>query len=1314
VALSVPTVAAATGNTLYVLSTGSNSGDCTSSSSPCQTVSYALTQASSGDTIEVAGTVSDNVTDSSLSSLTIEQWPSRSAAVLEPHVSSEQILNFSSGGSLTLDGISFEQGRATTGSAIEDVSSTLNINDATFSSNVNTSAFGAIYNRYGTIDISGSTFSGNSTRSDGGAIFNFEATTNISNSTFFGNVATNGPGSTIANDLGTVAIVDSTISGHSGSTIWANGTMIFAGDVIADSSGAPSGHECSSSGGTFTDDGYNVDDDGSCGFSSANNSVSDSPTIDRYLGPLQNNGGPTDTIELLPGNASTPNPAEHVIPSSFELPGGTVACSFPDQRGITRQSPCDMGAYSMRELYSLPDGTGSVPCTTESATPTSVCSLETAITEANTELNDVVDLEAPDGDSLYSGVAAAGVHLTVSAPMVLQTDPDPGFDSGQATLDGEGNNGVLTLTNSVDVAVSDVEIENGDAPFGVFGGGIKNASNGTLTVAESDISDNSGQEGGGISNSNGGTVDVWGSTFAGNYSDGGGAITNGEGGAGTLNVSDSLFEGNTAGNWGGGAILNGYGAGGNGTAIIRESTFVGNAAYSDGYGSGIDNSDNGGGGSLTVTQSTFMDQGEIDNAGSGSGTVTVAADIFAGFCDQRAGGTWNDDGYNEGLDTSCFNGGTGDDDSAGTGLTNYFGPLADNGGPTETMILVSGNPAIGLIPDSTSGLCPVAADQRGDASAAGEACNAGSVQALSAQSIGALSTAPTSAVVGGATYAPSASASSGLPVAITVDSSTASVCSISGGIVSFTASGNCELDFNQAGDTYWEAAPQVQQTFTVAAILPTAPTNVMATAFGLIPPYSATVSWQPPSGTGGETLSGYTVVADNLTLSESSPPDDVSSSATSAQITGLIPGNLYDFTVTAVNSIGPGPSVTTNDVVPVGVAPAGAPDVGRGTSTNPSGRPSASVGQSGRTGSISATASGQGTLIVERYPSDPIGTVPFAAQFYDVSVDPGASFDQVSFTVCGAGSGAQLEWWDAYQTTPGFEPVSNQTWDSGASCATVTIGTATQPSLSELVGTVIEVPTANTTTGNDGYVAAGADGGVFAYGGAGFYGSRGGRPLSAPIVGVAFVPGSEGYWLVASDGGVFAYGDAAFYGSRAGHPLSAPIVGIASTPSGNGYWLVAADGGVFAYGEATFYGSRAGHPLSAPIVGIASTSTGDGYWLVAADGGVFAYGDATFYGSRAGKPLNRPVVGITATSNGEGYWLVAGDGGVFSYGDATFYGSHGAGTLSAPVTGMALDPEGNGYWLVGSDGGVFAYGDATYYGRVRMPLDAPVVGIAAS
>jgi hypothetical protein len=137
---------------------------------------------------------------------------------------------------------------------------------------------------------------------------------------------------------------------------------------------------------------------------------------------------------------------------------------------------------------------------------------------------------------------------------------------------------------------------------------------------------------------------------------------------------------------------------------------------------------------------------------------------------------------------------------------------------------------------------------------------------------------------------------------------------------------------------------------------------------------------------------------------------------------------------------------------------------------------------------------------------------------------------------------------------------------------------------------------------------------------------------------------------VGADGGVFAFGDAQFYGSLGGIHLNQPIVGIAGTPDGEGYWLVGADGGVFAFGDAQFYGSLGGIHLNQPIVGIAGTPDGEGYWLVGADGGVFAFGDAQFFGS-LGASGRTPIVGIIATGN-LGYRLITDTGQAVSFGAA--------------------------------------------------------------
>jgi hypothetical protein len=269
-------------------------------------------------------------------------------------------------------------------------------------------------------------------------------------------------------------------------------------------------------------------------------------------------------------------------------------------------------------------------------------------------------------------------------------------------------------------------------------------------------------------------------------------------------------------------------------------------------------------------------------------------------------------------------------------------------------------------------------------------------------------------------------------------------------------------------------------------------------------------------------------------------------------------------------------------------------------------------------------------------------------------------------------------------------------------------------------------PTFNTPAPGSGYWQVAADGGVFNYGNASFFGSAGGIKLNKPVVGIAQTQDQGGYWLVASDGGVFSYGDASFHGSAGSLKLNQPVVGMAATPyvpgaggapaspAGLGYWLVAADGGIFNYGDAGFFGSAGGVKLNKPIVGMAPTPDGKGYWLVASDGGIFNYGDAGFFGSASTLKLTQPVVGIAATPDGKGYWVVSADGGVYPFGSAVQYGSAAGLKLNKPVVGITATPDGKGYWLTAADGGIFNYGDAQFLGSAGgIKLNQPVVGVTA-
>jgi hypothetical protein len=156
------------------------------------------------------------------------------------------------------------------------------------------------------------------------------------------------------------------------------------------------------------------------------------------------------------------------------------------------------------------------------------------------------------------------------------------------------------------------------------------------------------------------------------------------------------------------------------------------------------------------------------------------------------------------------------------------------GGPTYNVTASgggSGEPVTFAIDSTSSAVCSLSGSSTVSFKALGtctidahEAGNANYEAALEAkqsltvahtQTIHFTSTAPTNATVGGASYTVAATASSGLPV--TFSSGAPAVCSVSGATVSFTGAGTCTIDAHQAGNAEYHAAPQVQQSFAVAA-----------------------------------------------------------------------------------------------------------------------------------------------------------------------------------------------------------------------------------------------------------------------------------------------------------------------------------------------------------------------------------------------------------------------------------------------------------------------------------------------------------------
>jgi hypothetical protein len=226
------------------------------------------------------------------------------------------------------------------------------------------------------------------------------------------------------------------------------------------------------------------------------------------------------------------------------------------------------------------------------------------------------------------------------------------------------------------------------------GGGIVNV--GMLTLTNCTVSGNSCLSAGGGLKNDSGTLTVTDSTVSGNSAFGDGGIDN----SGTLTINSSTVSGNSATLGYGGGISN------NGTLTINSSTVSGNSEYQpdESHGGGIDN-----GGTLTINSSTITGNsvsGGGDRAGGGIynsfGTFTLFDTIVAG--NTAATGPDLDDttsgfsslGHNligDGADATGYL----PSDLVGTAqnpIDPRLGPLQDNGGPTFTMALLPGSPAI--------------------------------------------------------------------------------------------------------------------------------------------------------------------------------------------------------------------------------------------------------------------------------------------------------------------------------------------------------------------------------------------------------------------------------------------------------------------------------------------------------------------------------------------------------------------------------------------------------------------------------------------
>jgi hypothetical protein len=246
-------------------------------------------------------------------------------------------------------------GFAGAGGGIYTNEGTMTLTNSEVSGNSGESIGGGIYNHQGTITLTNSTVLDNSTEGDGGGIYNHRGTITLTNSTVSRN---NFHG--IGNYEGTITLTNSTVSGNSFLGVYnVGGTMTLtnstvSGEVFVQSvlGSFPSVEmtatviegactENFDARATWTSNGYNIETPGdTCDF----NQVSDQVNVSAgylKLGPLQDNGGPTETHALGAGSVAIDVVAEADCVDASGQP------LTEDQRGVARPQggACDVGAF---------------------------------------------------------------------------------------------------------------------------------------------------------------------------------------------------------------------------------------------------------------------------------------------------------------------------------------------------------------------------------------------------------------------------------------------------------------------------------------------------------------------------------------------------------------------------------------------------------------------------------------------------------------------------------------------------------------------------------------------------------------------------------------------------------------------------------------------------------------------------------------------------------------------------------------------------------------------------------------------------------
>jgi hypothetical protein len=218
------------------------------------------------------------------------------------------------------------------------------------------------------------------------------------------------------------------------------------------------------------------------------------------------------------------------------------------------------------------------------------------------------------------------------------------------------------------------------------------------------------------------------------------------------------------------------------------------------------------------------------------------------------------------------------------------------------------NATTGLVTDLTAGTCIIAANQSGNATWA-QAAQATQSLVVIVDPNQTITFGAAPALTLGGTATVSATATSGL--AVTYSSLTPAVCTVNAGsgLVTDLTIGDCTIAADQAGDAFFNAAPQASQTINVpvpaGTSTPGAPAGVNASLGNNI---NTVVVAFTSIDSGGSAITGYTVT---------SSPAGITATSASAPVSVNCGGSCagYAFALHATNAIGAGTASTAVDVL---------------------------------------------------------------------------------------------------------------------------------------------------------------------------------------------------------------------------------------------------------------------------------------------------------------------------------------------------------------------------------------------------------------